>query len=426
MPIDAAQATSAEPRTTDLAWEPKDVLLYHLGIGAGVPATDPGELRYTLESKLHVLPSFATVAGGGMALAGGLGAPGIDVDLAAVLHGGQTVTLHRPIPVRGRAVQTSTVPAVYNKGKAAVIVLRTETADDDGPLWTCDTQIFVKGEGGFGGEAGAVQPADAARARAGPYRRAARTRRPRRFFSRLSGDLEPAARRARLRQARRLRPADPARTLHVWHHAEGGGGRGAGRRRGARRRVLDPVRRGGLPRRDAARTHVAGARTGPGVGHGGRPGRRAGSGGHRRHHQPVGRVRTFPGRPGPAADHPTPPPREGSAPCAQRFSTRQGRRSWKSSTVSRRWGSGQGKVRIRIRATGLCHSDLSAMSGVLPASPRRSSPGTRARARSRRAARAFQGLAAGDRVLMCWLPACGTCPASPASAARPGCAWPGS
>ncbi|WP_411140513.1 MaoC/PaaZ C-terminal domain-containing protein [Streptomyces sp. x-80] len=165
MPIDAAKATSAEPRTTELAWDHKDVQLYHLGIGAGAatpekphPVTDPGELRYTLERALHVLPSFATVAGGGMALAGGLSAPGIDVDLAAVLHGGQRVTVHRPLPVSGRATQTSTVPAVYDKGhtrsNAAVIVLRSEVADQDGPLWTCDTQIFVRGEGGFGGARG--------------------------------------------------------------------------------------------------------------------------------------------------------------------------------------------------------------------------------------------------------------------------------
>ncbi|UNO42368.1 MaoC/PaaZ C-terminal domain-containing protein [Streptomyces sp. MST-110588] len=154
MPIDAAKATAAEPRTTELTWDHKDVQLYHLGIGAGVPATDPGELRYTLEDRLHVLPSFATVAGGGMALAGGLSAPGIDVDLTAVLHGGQTVTVHRPLPVKGSAVQTATVPAVYDKGKAAVILLRAEVADTDGPLWTCDTQIFVRGEGGFGGERG--------------------------------------------------------------------------------------------------------------------------------------------------------------------------------------------------------------------------------------------------------------------------------
>ncbi|MDI3419951.1 MaoC/PaaZ C-terminal domain-containing protein [Streptomyces luteolus] len=154
MPIDAAKALAAEPRSTDIAWDHKDIQLYHLGLGAGRPATDPDELRYTLESKLHVLPSFATVAGGGMAVAGGLSAPGVDVNLAHVLHGGQTVTLHRPIPVTGTAVQTSTIPAVYDKGKAAVIVMRSDVADADGPLWTCDTQIFVRGEGGFGGDRG--------------------------------------------------------------------------------------------------------------------------------------------------------------------------------------------------------------------------------------------------------------------------------
>ncbi|WP_455356089.1 MaoC/PaaZ C-terminal domain-containing protein [Streptomyces sp. SYSU K217416] len=154
MPIDAARAVAAEPRSSQISWDHKDIQLYHLGVGAGVPATDPGELRYTLESRLHVLPSFATVAGSGMALAGGLSAPGVDVDLASVLHGGQSIELHRPIPVRGTAVATSRVQAVYDKGKAAVLVLRSEVADGDGPLWTSDAQIFVRGEGGFGGERG--------------------------------------------------------------------------------------------------------------------------------------------------------------------------------------------------------------------------------------------------------------------------------
>lgn len=157
MPIDVAKALAAPPRSTELAWDHKDVLLYHLGIGAGRPATGADELRYTLESRLHVLPTFATVAGGGLAAAGGLTAPGIEVDLAAVLHGGQRLEPHRPLPVRGRAVQTSRVAAVYDKGKAAVIVLRGEVADDDGPLWSSDTQIFVRGEGGFGGDRGPSQ-----------------------------------------------------------------------------------------------------------------------------------------------------------------------------------------------------------------------------------------------------------------------------
>ncbi|MGW7224687.1 MaoC/PaaZ C-terminal domain-containing protein [Streptomyces cyaneofuscatus] len=154
MPIDAPAALAADPRRAEIAWNHKDVQLYHLGLGAGIPATDPDELRYTLESRLQVLPSFATVAGAGTAAFGGMGAPGIDVDLAAVLHGGQTVRVHRPIPVAGWAEQTSKVAAVYDKGKAAVIVLRTEASDEDGPLWTNDAQIFVRGEGGFGGERG--------------------------------------------------------------------------------------------------------------------------------------------------------------------------------------------------------------------------------------------------------------------------------
>ncbi|GAA0275512.1 MaoC/PaaZ C-terminal domain-containing protein [Streptomyces polychromogenes] len=160
MPIDAARALAADPRQGEIAWDHKDIQLYHLGLGAGSSlhgnslATDPDELRYTLESKLHVLPSFATVAGAGMAMLGGLAAPGIEVNLANVLHGGHSIELHRPIPVKGRATSSSKVAAVYDKGKAAVIVLRSEVADADGPLWTSDAQIFVRGEGGFGGERG--------------------------------------------------------------------------------------------------------------------------------------------------------------------------------------------------------------------------------------------------------------------------------
>ena len=134
MPLDVPAVLAAPPTVSDLAWDHSDVLLYHLAIGAGRPATDPGELRYTLESALQVLPSFATVAGGGLAAAGGLALPGIDVDLAAMLHGGQRLELHRPLPVRGKAVQTTRVAAVYDKGKAAVIVLRSEVADGDGPV----------------------------------------------------------------------------------------------------------------------------------------------------------------------------------------------------------------------------------------------------------------------------------------------------
>ncbi|MFB6873893.1 MaoC/PaaZ C-terminal domain-containing protein [Streptomyces sp. NPDC056323] len=196
MPIDAEKALAAEPRSTRISWGHKDVQLYHLGIGAGFgpdrpdAATDPAELRYTLESRLQVLPSFATVAGAGMGVVGGLSSPGIDIDLAAVLHGGQSVRVHRPIPVKGSAEVTSKVAAVYDKGKAAVLVLRTEAADEEGPLWTNDAQIYVRGEGGFGGERGpserAAYPAIA------PNHIVQRPIRPdQALLYRLSGDWNP-------------------------------------------------------------------------------------------------------------------------------------------------------------------------------------------------------------------------------------------
>jgi acyl dehydratase len=190
MPIDAAKAVAAEPRSAEITWDHKDIQLYHLGLGAGTPATDPDELRYTLESRLHVLPSFATVAGAGMGVVGGLSAPGIDVNLAHVLHGGQTVELHRPIPVKGSATSTSRVAAVYDKGKAAVLVLRTEVADADGPLWTSDAQIFVRGEGGFGGDRGPSARAEAPTGE--PDRTVDRpVRQDQALLYRLSGDWNP-------------------------------------------------------------------------------------------------------------------------------------------------------------------------------------------------------------------------------------------
>jgi acyl dehydratase len=190
MPIDAAKAVAAEPRSAEITWDHKDIQLYHLGLGAGTPATDPDELRYTLESRLHVLPSFATVAGAGMGVVGGLSAPGIEVNLAHVLHGGQSVELHRPLPVKGSATSTSRVAAVYDKGKAAVLVLRTEVADADGPLWTSDAQIFVRGEGGFGGDRGPSARAEAPTGE--PDRTVDRpVREDQALLYRLSGDWNP-------------------------------------------------------------------------------------------------------------------------------------------------------------------------------------------------------------------------------------------
>lgn len=73
-------------------------------------------------------------------------------------------------------------------------------------------------------------------------------------------------------------------------------------------------------------------------------------------------------------------------------------------------GFGPGKVKLRVRATGLCHSDISAMSGVLP-QPAPFIPGHEGAGEVIDVGDGVAGLSVGDRVLVCWLPACGTCAA---------------
>jgi S-(hydroxymethyl)glutathione dehydrogenase / alcohol dehydrogenase len=73
-------------------------------------------------------------------------------------------------------------------------------------------------------------------------------------------------------------------------------------------------------------------------------------------------------------------------------------------------GFGPGKVKIRVRATGLCHSDVSAMNGVLP-QPAPFIPGHEGAGEIIDVGDGVSGLSQGDRVLLCWLPACGVCPA---------------
>ncbi|MFB7123763.1 alcohol dehydrogenase catalytic domain-containing protein [Kitasatospora sp. NPDC056273] len=71
-------------------------------------------------------------------------------------------------------------------------------------------------------------------------------------------------------------------------------------------------------------------------------------------------------------------------------------------------GFGPGTVRVRMRAASLCHSDLSAMSGVLP-QPAPFVPGHEGAGDVLEVGEGVTGLAAGDRVVLCWMAPCGRC-----------------
>jgi len=156
VPIDPALAIGATLPETEISWTSSDVLLYHLALGAGGSPTDARELRYAYEQDLQVLATFAVVATSlGVTEAPRVSYPGIEIDLARVLHGTQRVDVHRPLPVEGSATAVQRVVNVYDKGSAAVVVTETAVTDADGaPLWTNTSSIFARGEGGFGGERG--------------------------------------------------------------------------------------------------------------------------------------------------------------------------------------------------------------------------------------------------------------------------------
>jgi acyl dehydratase len=154
MPIDPSKALGAKTGEGTSEWTRDQVILYHLGVGAGDPPTDASELEYTYEKNLKVLPSFGVIPVFGSM--GGLGAiPGLEFNFAMLLHGEQDLEIHQPIPPEAKVTNRGEVKEIWDKGKAALVVLEMVTSDESGaPLFTNRFSLFLRGEGGFGGEPG--------------------------------------------------------------------------------------------------------------------------------------------------------------------------------------------------------------------------------------------------------------------------------
>lgn len=161
MSIDPQQALGATCTPVTTSWGPDDVILYHLGLGAGVDRpTEAEELEYTYEKNLKVLPTFAVVPAL-RAVPDPNSLPGVDIDLTRMLHAEHEVVLHGPIQPSGTAVSTVRVSDIWDKGEHALMVLEIRSADGDGkPLFTNRLTMFLRGEGGFGGYSAPAAPQD--------------------------------------------------------------------------------------------------------------------------------------------------------------------------------------------------------------------------------------------------------------------------
>ena len=129
-------------------YDERDTILYALGVGAG---RRDDELRFVYEQALEALPTFPVAPPYGALM---LMEEALGVDLAAVLHGEQRLTLHRAVPAHGRLDIRTYVSALYDKGRGAIIETTAEVKVDDEPVATTVYSSFVRGGGGFGGERG--------------------------------------------------------------------------------------------------------------------------------------------------------------------------------------------------------------------------------------------------------------------------------
>jgi acyl dehydratase len=109
-----------------------------------------------------------------------------------LVHAEQAFELHRPLPVAGTVRTVATVTGIYDKGSGALVV--TENAATDAatgePLITSRTSLFIRGEGGFGGDRGSSEPWQQPE-RAPDHRVVQQTRPEQALLYRLSGDRNP-------------------------------------------------------------------------------------------------------------------------------------------------------------------------------------------------------------------------------------------
>jgi acyl dehydratase len=196
MPINHdAVGTKGEPRRA--SWDSDRCLLYAVGVGAGAEDPVGSELEFTTENtagvQQRVLPTFCVVSGftakGGRSAMSALGS----YDTRMMVHGEQGIMLHREIPVAGEIETVDEITGIYDKGKGAVVAARTvATLVADGqPLFETTSAIFIRGEGGWGGDRGPGDAVNVAPDRSPDVSITYQTREDQALLYRLSGDKNP-------------------------------------------------------------------------------------------------------------------------------------------------------------------------------------------------------------------------------------------
>jgi acyl dehydratase len=149
----------SEPKR--ITWAPNDCSLYALSLGAGWD-----ELAFVTEEAIgHPQRVFHTfVLAGVMAEESASWThPGFhtgDYEVHQIVHGEQRLELFGKVEPSGDVMVRTRVGGIYDKGSGALVELevRADERASGRPLFSAVTSLFVRGEGGFGGERGPERP----------------------------------------------------------------------------------------------------------------------------------------------------------------------------------------------------------------------------------------------------------------------------
>lgn len=170
----------------------RDTMLYALGLGLGADPMDEVELRYVYEKSLVALPTLPVVLGyPGMWLKD----PATGIDAVRLVHGEQSLVIHRHPAPAGEVIGRTRVTGIVDKGAGKGALLYTERTVTDAAsgelLFTLGSTTFCRADGGFGGPSGPVKPVHELPTRAPDASVDRKTPAGLALIYRLSGDYNP-------------------------------------------------------------------------------------------------------------------------------------------------------------------------------------------------------------------------------------------
>jgi acyl dehydratase len=184
MALDANALLGMALPTRKVSFDEQDAIFYAIAVGAGTR----GALQLVHEDNLRVLPSFGqhlTFDDSWMESAG--------VNLSKVVHGGLDLRFETPFPPSATVEVRPTIVGLGDKGegKAATLLQQTEIILHGERICTSFSNLFIRGEGGFGGDCGVQLDGLQTPERAPDKIVEVATRADQALLFRLLGDLNP-------------------------------------------------------------------------------------------------------------------------------------------------------------------------------------------------------------------------------------------